>query len=114
MRRWSLATVVPGVLLLSTFVFVAGAGAVTDTTTTTTAKDTPAVETAKPLVTKFFTLIQNKDTAGLKKFMSAAFELERADGSGSNKADYLQNLSTVQSFNLTDFNDGRLTTLCFP
>jgi len=97
------------VLLSSTVVFVAPAGAATDTTTTTAAAGTSAaVTTAKPLVTKFFTLVQNKDKAGLEKFMSPAFQLERADGTGSGKAAYLQNISTVQSFNLTDFQASRV------
>jgi hypothetical protein len=89
--------------------FAAPATAATDTTTTTTATGTSAaVTTAKPLVTKFFTLVQHKDKAGLEKFMSPAFQLERADGSGLGKAEYLQNISTVQSFNLTDFNASRV------
>ena len=73
MRRWPLATVVASVLLSSTVVFIAPAGAATDTTTTTAAAGTSAaVTTAKPLVTKFFTLVQNKDKAGLEKFMTDA------------------------------------------
>jgi hypothetical protein len=106
-RRWSLATIVVSVLL-STVVFAAAASAATDATTTTTAKGTSAaVATAKPLVTKYFTLIQNKDKTGLDKFLSPAFELQRADGTGSEKTDYLQNIPTVQSFNLTDFTASR-------
>ena len=111
MRRSLLATTAfAGVLLLSTVAFVAPAGAATDTTTTSTTTaigSSAAVTTAKPLVTKYFTLIQNKDRAGLDKFLSPAFELQRADGSGSGKADYLQNIPTVQSFNLTDFTASR-------
>jgi hypothetical protein len=107
-RRWSPATVVAAVVLSSSFAFVGAAGAASDTTTTTVAKEElAAVTTAKPLVTKFFTLIKNKDKSGLKTFMSPAFTLERADGTGSNKGDYLRNLPTVQSFNLTDFNASR-------
>jgi len=109
MRRWPLATVFAGVLLSSTVVFTASAvAAATDATTTTAAiGSAAAVTTAKPLVTKYFTLIQNKDKAGLDKFLSPAFELQRADGSGSGKADYLQNIPTVQSFNLTNFTASR-------
>src|SRR5207249_10153392 len=71
------------------------------------ANGTDATETAKPLVTRFFKLVQGGDTAGLQKFLSPAFQLERADGSGSNKSDYLANLPTVQSFELTDFTASR-------
>jgi hypothetical protein len=56
---------------------------------------------------RFFKLVQAGDTAGLKKFVSPAFQLERADGSGSNKSDYLANLPTVQSFELSDFAASR-------
>jgi ketosteroid isomerase-like protein len=111
MRRWPFATVFAGVLLSSTVAFTAPAvAAATDTTatkTTTTTASSAAVKTAQPLVTKFFTLVQNKDKAGLEKFMSPAFQLERADGSGLDKNAYLQNISTVQSFNLTDFAASR-------
>jgi Domain of unknown function (DUF4440) len=107
-RRWSLATIVVSALLSSTVVFAAAASAATDATTTTTANgNSAAVATAKPLVTKYFTLIQNKDKTGLDKFLSPAFELQRADGTGSEKTDYLQNIPTVQSFNLTDFTASR-------
>jgi len=107
-RRWLPSTVVAGALLSTTLVFSASARAATDTTTTTTHIGTAAaVATAKPLVTKYFTLIKNKDKAGLDKFLSPAYELQRADGTGSNKADYLQNISTVQSFHLTDFTASR-------
>jgi ketosteroid isomerase-like protein len=68
---------------------------------------TDPTETAKPLVTRFFKLVQAGDKAGLQKFVSPAFQLERADGSGSNKSDYLANLPTVQSFELTDFAASR-------
>jgi hypothetical protein len=95
-------------MLSSTLVFAAAAGAATDATSTTVDKTTSsAVATAKPLVTKYFTLIQNKDKAGLEKFLSPAFELQRADGTGSEKAEYLDNIPTVQSFNLTDFTAKR-------
>ena len=114
MRRMPLTTVAAGVVVSSILVFTAPASAATDTTDTTSATTTTtaigtaaAVATGKPLAEKWFTLVQNKDVAGLKKFMSPAFELQRADGTGSNKADYLKNISTVQSFNLTDFTASR-------
>ena len=34
--------------------------------------------------------------------------MQRADGTGSDKADYLQNLPTVQSFDLTDLTARRV------
>jgi hypothetical protein len=71
-------------------------------------KPTDATATAKPLVQHFFELVQGRDTAGLDKLLSPAFQLERADGSGSNKSDYLANLPTLQSFNLTQLTATRL------
>jgi hypothetical protein len=60
--------------------------------------------TGKSLVTQFFTLVQKKDATGLEKFLSPAFQLQRADGSGTGKADYLQSLPTVTGFELTKFS----------
>src|SRR5262249_2857546 len=53
---------------------------------------------AKPLVLRFFTLIQRKDVAGLAAFLSPAFQVQRADGTSSGKADYLKNLPDVKTF----------------
>jgi hypothetical protein len=61
------------------------------------------VATAKQLVTRFFTLIKQKNVAGLRVFLSPAFQIQRADGSGSAKAAYLQNLPDVTSFKLSSF-----------
>lgn len=71
------------------------------------ASSTDPATTGKELVTQFFTLVQNKDTAGLKKMLSPAFQLERADGSGLGKNEYLKALPTVTSFELTDFAASR-------
>jgi hypothetical protein len=35
---------------------------------------------AKPLVVRFFTLIQQKDVAGLDRFLSPAFQVQRPTG----------------------------------
>lgn len=59
---------------------------------------------AKPLVDRFFTLVQHKDVAGLEKFVSPAFQLERADGSGTGKTAYLAALPTVQTFEITNLS----------
>ncbi|HXY92375.1 MAG TPA: nuclear transport factor 2 family protein [Acidimicrobiia bacterium] len=104
MRRRTFATVV-AVLLSSSLLFTGTAAATVARASATS--DATATNTAKPLVTKFFTLIQQKDKAGLDKFLSPAFELQRADGTGSGKADYLQNLPTVQTFELSDFTASR-------
>ena len=58
--------------------------------------------TAKPLVTRYFELTQKKDGAGLQRLLSPAFQIERADGSGARKAEFLTHLPTINSFILTD------------
>jgi hypothetical protein len=59
--------------------------------------------TAKQLVTRFFTLTQRKDVAGLRAFLSPAFQIERADGTGMGKAVFLKNLPDLRSFKLARF-----------
>lgn len=56
---------------------------------------------ARPLVTRFFDLIEHKDVARLRAFLSPAFQVQRADGTGDTKAAYLAHLSTVNKFKLT-------------
>lgn len=57
----------------------------------------------KRLVTRFFTLLQAQDTAGLDALLSPAFQVARADGSTSTKAAYLAAPPRVESFTLDDF-----------
>jgi hypothetical protein len=59
---------------------------------------------ATPLVRKFFLLLQNKDAAGLKKLLSPAFQVQRADGSFAEKEDYLAKLPVVNKFKLTNLH----------
>jgi hypothetical protein len=61
------------------------------------------VATAKRLVVKFFTLIKHKNVAGLRQFLSPAFQIQRADGSASGKGQYLKKLPSVLSFKLSRF-----------
>jgi hypothetical protein len=63
----------------------------------------PPVKTARQLVTRFFTLIKRKDVASLRTFLSPAFQIQRADGSASGKAQYLKKLPEVRSFKLSSF-----------
>jgi hypothetical protein len=58
---------------------------------------------AKPLVVRFFTLVQQKDVAGLDRLLSPAFQVQRADGTATEKADYLKKLPDVQKFSLSNF-----------
>ena len=54
------------------------------------------------LVHRFFVLIQNKDVPALRRFLTPAFQVERADGSGAGKKEYLGKLATIQKFQLDD------------
>lgn len=56
--------------------------------------------TAKPLLVEFFTLLRRRDTAGLDRFLSPAFQVERPDGTGSSKAAYLANYPVVEGFDI--------------
>jgi hypothetical protein len=56
--------------------------------------------TGEKLATKFLTLLQSGDTKGLAAFLDPAFQLQRADGTGVNRAEYLANPAKVSSFEL--------------
>jgi hypothetical protein len=58
--------------------------------------------TAGQLVNRFFNLLAHKDRAGLQGFLSPAFQLQRADGSGGGKRAYLANLATIEEFHITE------------
>jgi len=53
---------------------------------------------AKPLVLRFFVLLQKKDVTGLEGFLSPAFQVQRADGTAAGKEEYLQKLADIQKF----------------
>lgn len=58
--------------------------------------------TASELANKFLTLLHEEDTDGLRDFLSDAFIIQRADGSHSEKAAYLENLPTINEFTISD------------
>jgi Domain of unknown function (DUF4440) len=57
--------------------------------------------TAAQLVDRFFVLLVHKDRAGLERFLSPAFQVQRADGSSAGKKQYLASLATVNRFKIT-------------
>jgi len=57
---------------------------------------------AEPLVNRFFDLLHDQDVPGLQGFLSPAFQVARADGSGAAKSEYLTKLATVNSFTITN------------
>ncbi|MBA3718134.1 MAG: nuclear transport factor 2 family protein [Actinobacteria bacterium] len=58
--------------------------------------------TATSLSNRYFTLLMNKDVPGLKRFLSPAFQVQRADGSSAEKKDFLAKLPVINKFELTD------------
>jgi hypothetical protein len=52
------------------------------------------------LVTKYLTLLQSGDTKGLAAFLDPAWQLQRADGTGATRVEYLANPPTVSTFQL--------------
>lgn len=56
--------------------------------------------TGRALVVHFFTLLEKKDKQGLASFLAPNFQVQRADGSASNKAQYLAKLPVVLSFKI--------------
>jgi hypothetical protein len=62
---------------------------------------------AKQLVDRFFALLVDKNRAGLQRFLSPAFQVQRADGSGAGKQAYLANLATIQKFGITQVHATR-------
>ena len=71
--------------------------------------------TGEKLATRFLTLLQNNDGKGLAAFLDPSFQLQRADGTGATKSEYLANPATVTSFKLgpelTAVQAGDLLTL---
>jgi Domain of unknown function (DUF4440) len=57
--------------------------------------------TAGQLVNRFFDLLAHKDRAGLRGFLSPGFQVQRADGSGAGKTEYLATLATIKKFQIT-------------
>jgi len=58
-------------------------------------------KTGSTLVNRFFVLLQRKDRAGLRRLLSPAFQVQRADGSSAGRSQYLANLATINKFALT-------------
>jgi len=73
----------------------AGAGAPAGPTSSTEAK-------GRDLANRFLELLEAKDAAGLRRFLSPAFQLQRADGSYANKVEYLRAPAIVESHEIDD------------
>jgi hypothetical protein len=60
--------------------------------------------TGHRLANRFFTLLRSKNIEGLQGFMSDAFQVQRANGTGASKTDFLAALPVINNFVLTDFH----------
>lgn len=58
--------------------------------------------TARELVTEFLTILSTEEAPGLDDFLADGFQLQRADGTGATKVEYLANHAVVESFELGD------------
>ena len=56
------------------------------------------------LVTKFLHLLQKHDIKGLQGFLSPAFNIQRADGTGFGKTSYIKALPDVQKFTISNLH----------
>lgn len=67
-------------------------------------KDAPAATSgdAERLTRQFITLLQQKDTAGLRNFLDDSFMIQRADGSFATKESYLTNLPAIGEFSIAN------------
>ena len=54
------------------------------------------------LVFRYLNDVKNKNVADLRRFLSPAFQIQRADGSRATKSQYLRDLPDVKSFKVRD------------
>ena len=62
------------------------------------------------LVTRFWTLLKAKDQDGLRAFLSPAFQLQRADGTGANRNQYIPTIGKtviIDDFELSEIKATR-------
>jgi hypothetical protein len=92
------------VLLVVATVALAGVPAVAFAATPSTAPRGADSDTTKgtELVERFFDLLRDGNVAGLEKFLSPAFQIQRAEGPFLDKEEYLANPATVESYELSE------------
>lgn len=86
------------VLFIAAMTITGALAACSDSKAAPKASD-PAV-TGRELVTEFLTILQNDDRAALADFLDPAFMLQRADGTGANRAEYLASPAKVSAFTI--------------
>jgi len=77
---------------------------ITDSSAPTESGAPPVLEnpsaTGRELATEFLTILQKGDLAALDAFLDDSFQLQRADGSGQDKAAYLRAPARITAFEL--------------
>jgi len=58
--------------------------------------------TGRQLVSEFLTILGTEQATGLDAFLAEGFQLQRSDGTGASKAEYLKEHPLVESFTLGD------------
>jgi Domain of unknown function (DUF4440) len=59
------------------------------------------------LADQFLELLRDKDAAGLRRFLSPAFQLQRADGTFATKAEYLKAPAVVEAYQIDNLRATR-------
>jgi len=71
--------------------------------------------TGRELAERFITILKNKDSDALADFLAAGFQIQRADGSGATREEYLATDINISSFELgetvTAVQDGATLTV---
>lgn len=66
-------------------------------------------------MTEFLTILSTEEAPGLDAFLADGFQLQRADGTGATKPEYLENHAVVESFQIGDevsaVQDGDILTV---
>lgn len=99
MRIRAISLTLAAVLVAAAATLTACAGSGTSSPSAAPSLADPTA-TGREQVTRFLSLLQAGDTAGLDAFLDPAFQLQRSDGSGATKAEYLANPAKVKSFEL--------------
>lgn len=93
-------------VLALVLVAVALVGAACSSDDEVSGSDAPALAdldaTGRELATEFLTILQDGDVDELREFLADGFQIQRADGSGATKAEYLENPAQIDSFELGD------------
>jgi hypothetical protein len=97
-RAMAVALVVAGLALAPGVSAAATRGPISEAGLSTSAVDQ---KLGTRLVNRFFALLHDQDTAGLARFLSPAFQVQRPDGTGTDKAGYLAAPPKVDSYEIS-------------